>query len=187
MRESQISMIPRDDLRVPRATVEGLDGHEFEDAILTPIWRFIEEIDRAYATDSDPAREYPYDALEAYARSLNSGQRMLLTLRGLEDMVNNGGFGRYFECFGLPAREDLANMRMIGADGYATLLESAMGKFPDGAPPDNWQSRSAINEQIERDAFDQIDSAFYELNERDPLIEYRQRYVEAHPFLFFRD
>jgi len=69
-------------------------------------------------------------------------------------------------------------------EAVGDLLRRALSTFDGGTPPADREERRERMVEVEVDAFDELDTAFYSLLEE--LYERLARYVDAHPQEFFR-
>ena len=96
---------------------------------------------------------------------LNSSQQVVLIIENLEREINNGGFNQfYFNSSGNHAEVTVENLRKIGADKTAELVEKANFEWPNNKVPVNRNERQAILEQIENKAeqvWEDCDQLFY--------------------------
>ena len=81
---------------------------------------------------------------------LTDTERKLLAARWLESEVNCGGFEQYFSnSEGDNAELALTSLKEMDATNTATVLERAMGVFPNGKPPANRFKRHVVMQQID--------------------------------------
>lgn len=123
-------------------------------------------------------------------RSVSAGQRALYMVNRVEAFRFAGGYLealRWTEPMVLELAAEGA--RLLGADGYASLLEAAIAVvFPAGLPRDEPEEEAAWAwfERAARSRMEALD----ELDERldlGELLDQAARYVRAHPDEFFDD
>src|SRR3954469_7873166 len=74
--------------------------------------------------------------------SLSAAERIAYCVDALEREVNNGGFEQFFaNSSGDTSAETHAALETIGAPAAASLVKSAAGVFPGGAPPADRDAR----------------------------------------------
>lgn len=118
--------------------------------------------------------------------ALTEPEKVVFCLDKLEQEVNNGGFEQYLRnSSGDNAAVTPSALRALGAPQVASIVEKALGLFPNHRPP---QDRTEREVQIdswgseERDALAQLDQAF--LAYPEPLAQLERAYVRKHDELF---
>ncbi|HWQ93772.1 MAG TPA: DUF4375 domain-containing protein [Clostridia bacterium] len=96
-------------------------------------------------------------------------ERRLVAVYWLDGEVHNGGFDQYFfNTAGNDAEAALAALKEMGAAGAASLLDRAMGVFPEGKPPADRQKRQQAMDKVRvqsKSVWNQCDNEFYKLKE----------------------
>jgi hypothetical protein len=167
------------DLRVPAASLAGLDDAELAWQVIAPAYDAVSLYD-------GPA------ALASQLRPLTGGQRALLALHWCVSETTNGGFDQFFtNPSGLLADEARAAFERIGVPEAARLLDEAralLASRPPEADPDD----PAYDEADDADRFDAYLAQYEPLEERFYALVDAEIYpqaaacVRAHPGEFTR-
>jgi len=130
-----------------------------------------------------------YDGVEAYEESLSpfsKAQRLVHAVTWYRSEVNNGGHDQfYYNSTGIVWRDALEAFRTIGLDQFARVLSASADRF--SKPPS--LDREERNEQMEAEepAFDDLDSKFYDLEERIDLDARLMKYIKKQRSDFYFD
>jgi uncharacterized protein DUF4375 len=112
--------------------------------------------------------------------ALNYPQMVFYFNQELEREVNNGGFDQYFQnSSGRYANDTVDTLKLIGANGTAKILESAIEMFPDKIVPIDEDLREEIYQQINVKASEhwgKLDEQFFKYE--DNLNELNMEFVK---------
>jgi hypothetical protein len=101
---------------------------------------------------------------------LDHQAQLFVAFGELREEVNNGGFDQYFfNSAGDHALEALAAARAGGADAVADLLDAAMRVLVGGYRRDRFQRQDALLAVTAGGAFDELDAAYYAVEETADL------------------
>ncbi len=131
---------------------------------------------------------------EAWANALNGqaeddvvttateGQSYMLALYVHDLEVKNGGFSRFFYSRkGRFAPLALSGFQVLGAGQYVTVMQSAIGIYPDAAvPKDVEDRRKPLKDRKNSRTLKRCDNAIRHLWKSDPLLPYVEGYIKRH-------
>jgi len=103
--------------------------------------------------------------------SFPPGSRYVWATFWVEAEVENGGFDQYFaNGHGVAARIAAEGFRALGVEKYAVLVEKAIVIHESGP-----------GAAVPNPRYEEIDDAFYDLEDLQPLPTLRAKYIDAHP------
>jgi hypothetical protein len=105
----------------------------------------------------------------------------------LAGLVSNGGFEAWVESLGQRTPEAVAGLQLLGADGYAGLLEQLARLYPTLGAADADTRLSAMDAWGDREVgqLHQLTQQFFELQQAHDLEEqFVAPFVRAHPRQF---
>lgn len=160
---------------VARPDVDALDDKRLVwEVVADPVWY---RVDR---TSSESAQR----SLEV----MNPGQRAIYATSRCGEETRNGGLHQFFyNSSGVLWRESCEGFRLIGAEGYARILERAALLFPNGEPPDRCEERRKLLEGLNCSSFRAITDGFLALLNAGAtnLARLQASYIRSHPDDFF--
>jgi Domain of unknown function (DUF4375) len=159
------------ELRISRATVEGLDLESYFWALVEPVW--------------GAAWENEASLLSTATR----GQRALYVVTLCIREVCNGGFEQFFHnTSGMYAADVCKALRLIEAEEHSAAFEKALKVFPEGLVPLDQEERQSLLEMIPRwrrkAFFKPLEEEFFE---EERIWQCFDKYVDMHPREFFVD
>jgi len=141
--------------------------------VIEPMWKAVD----IYQDES---------TLEQTLAGATPGQRAVHACSWYRSEVNNGGHDQFFfNSTGILWEEALRGFRLIGANEYAQVLESAVSLFPASRPSKDRDQRISQLEQLDRSVLDDLDDRFYSLEERAALDDLFLAYIAEHRREFF--
>ena len=140
-----------------------------------------------------PAREelarIPSQNRDRLLSRLTPGQRALLPIVWLEAETYNGGLLQFLDNWdGRWAEDALNGLRLIGATEYSSLLEQALGLFPDRRVLNHRTRKSAALRRISPEEMEALfDAPFQTLNDAEDatLGHYAADFISQRPSDFF--
>ena len=153
----------RDDPRLARDAVDGLDEDEYFWALMAPAW-----------DDADAG---------------TPGQRLLAVTTYLVRDVENGGMHQA-AWNRTPAELDeaIAALERLGATAHAATAREAVRLLLGEHPPASLDDRRALLDALDRDeVVERLEPLDERLYDERRLRPHFRRYVDEHPHEFFRD
>jgi hypothetical protein len=119
-------------------------------------------------------------AYEASLAGFSVPQRRALGVYWYQAEVNNGGHWQFFSNYtGLVYPDALAGLEMLGDAERVAILQEALRRL-GGEPSRRHGARNRLIEATGA-TFDDLDTRFYELDRRRPLLPALTRWIHAHP------
>jgi hypothetical protein len=157
----------KNDFRIPRATVEGMDDGSLFWALIEPIW---------------PDTEV--DELQRIAQG-TPGQRAFYATTLFMRETDNGGVEQFFyNSSGMYLQFVLEGFRVLEAFNHLGALHEAMSLFPEGIVPLDRDDRIRAVEKIPKDRFEPMNGKLYGEERLWPIF---RKYLKEHPEEFFKD
>ncbi len=165
------TMPPGNDFRIPRPA----NDTDLASEVIEVLW---EKVDFY----QDP------DTLARTLEGTTPGQRAVYACTWYRSEVDNGGHSQFFyNSTGAIWPEAREGFRLLGAAEHGKILEGALSIFGASPPSRVRSTRIAQLERITGDSpFDSLDTAFYQLEKRNPIERIFTAYILAHPEDFFR-
>ena len=130
-----------------------------------------------------------YDGVAEYEASLepfSDKQRLVLAVIWYRSEVNNGGHDQFFyNSTGIVWKDAVRAFRQIGLPRFSEIIEES-GRRLGGEPSPDRSARFAQLEENDAN-FDDLDSRFYELEDRESVDDALIRYINKHRSDFYFD
>ena len=125
--------------------------------------------DQVYEWTKAIHKKYPpREFTEIYFEEMTIQEKVVFAVSWLQTEVGNGGFHQYFSNgTGSIASDTLIQLKRIGADAIAGILQRALTVFPDSLPARDSDTRNAQLERItdeEVALLDQLSDQFYDVD-----------------------